>query len=391
MATLSELKADARKALLARDHEGALQLFREIHEQAPDDMRAWCKMAELMEKCGDVDGAVREYNAIAGRYANEGFVVQAIAISKIVLRLDPENRRASERLRELSRERGEEWSGDTDARRATVAFKETPLISGLSGEELQAFIGYLHPRMADDGEAIVRAGEAGDFLFLIGSGSVRLETVDAAGARKVVRRLEAGDFFGEHAFMARTAYQDDAIAEGHTVVLEIDRATFDQWCERHPSIQETVERFYRQRVLERVLATSDLFRGIPAEACTALTEHFRRRTFHDGACVVRQGEKGDSCFLIRSGVVSVTTEDFRRPGRVIDLGELREGAFFGEVALLNDKPRTATVTARGEVELMELTREDFRAIIDRFPQVLQTVEAYQRERVRSTIRKVTAS
>ncbi len=394
MATLSELKADARAALLARDNEGALLLYKQIHEQDSNDMRAWSKMAELMEKTGDRDGAVREYNSIAARYADEGFVVQAIAISKIVLRLSPDNKRATERLRELSRERGDDWNGGAEASggaRPSVSLKETPLLSGLSGEELQTFIGHLNPREAEDGEAIVRAGEQGECLFLVGSGCVRLEAVDKQGKRTVLRRLEEGDFFGEHAFMSRGTYQDDAIAEGPTVVLEINRATFDEWVQRSPSVQETVETFYRQRVLERVLAVSELFKDIPAEACKALTHHFQRRTFSDGECIVRQGDAGDSCFLIRSGTVAVSTEDFRNPGKIVDLGKLGEGAFFGEVALLSDKPRTATVTACGAVELMELKRSDFNEIVKEFPQVLQTVESFQKARVKSTIKKVIAS
>ncbi len=393
MATLAELKTEARNALLKRDLEGALALFTQIHEQDPKDARSWAKMAELLEKTGKTEEAIREYNAVAGYYADEGFVVQAIALSKIVLRHDPNNKRALERLKELSRERGDAWEGDGSAAAAKprVQLQNTPLLSGLSGDELNAFIDCLKLRTAEDGETIVRAGDPGGVLFLIGTGAVRLEAVNPQGERTLVRRLGEGDFFGEYAFMSRSNYVDDAIAEGQTSLMEIDRATFDDWVKRFPSISETVEKFYRQRVLERVLAISDLFKGIPVDAYKALTGYFTRRAFADGECVVRQGDAGDSCFLIRSGKVSVTTEDFRHPGKQVDLGVLSEGSFFGEVSLLSDKERTATVVAVGDVELMELKRSDFKKIVEEFPQVLKTVEAYQKARVKSTIKKVIAS
>ncbi|MDQ6964978.1 MAG: cyclic nucleotide-binding domain-containing protein, partial [Mariprofundales bacterium] len=386
MASLAELKTDARNALLNKDLDAALMLFEEIHEKDSRDIRSWAKMAELLEKTGRVADAIREYNSLAAYYADEGFVVQAIAISKIVLRHAPDNRRALERLQELSRERGDAWSGDESSPEPQIKLQDTPLLSTLSGDELQGFIEGLTLRTVEDGEMIVRAGDEGGPLFLVGMGVVRLETVDAHGERRVVRRVEEGDFFGEYAFMSRGSYQDDAVAEGQISLMEIDRVTFDSWVQRFPSINETVEKFYRQRVLERVLAVSELFRGIPVDAYKALTGYFTRRAFADGERVVTLGDAGDSCFLIRSGRVAVSTEDFRHAGKMIDLGYLNEGDFFGEVSLLSDKRRTATVVAVGDVELMELKRSDFNEIVKSFPQVLNTVERYQRERVKSTIK-----
>ncbi len=392
MATLSELKNDARKAMIAKDFDAARLLFEQIHQQDSKDIRSWIKLADLYVKTDKQSEAVREYSAIAGRYADEGFVVQAIAINKIILRLDPKNKRAQERLAELSRERGEEWDGDDTAPSGNaspqIQLQQTQLLSGLSGQELNAFIDSLHLRTAADGEVIVRTGEEGKFLFLIGMGEVRLETEDAAGARRVLRHLGEGDFFGEQAFMSRGCYRDDAISEGETAVMEIDRSTFDAWVEKFPNIQQTVEEFYRKRVLERVLAVSPLFQGIPAEAFKMLTSHFQRKSFTDGQVVVSQGDQGNSCFLIRSGAVAVSTENIRKPGTMIELDKLREGEFFGEVSLLSDKPRTATVKAVGDVELMELKRQDFDTIVAEFPTVMTTVEHYQKQRVQSTIKKV---
>ncbi len=71
-----------------------------------------------------------------------------------------------------------------------------------------------------------------------------------------------------------------------------------------------------------------------------------------GAVIVRQGEPGDRFYLIDAGVVSVTID-----GRLVR--ELGPGDFFGEIALLRDVPRTATVTAREALSLFSLRREEF--------------------------------
>jgi len=94
MATLAELKRDARQALLKKDLDTALMLYVQIHQADDKDIRSWLKLAELYAKTGKTDEALHEYSAIAAKYAEDGFVVQAIAINKIILRLSPGNGRA---------------------------------------------------------------------------------------------------------------------------------------------------------------------------------------------------------------------------------------------------------------------------------------------------------
>jgi len=394
-----QLKKQAKRALLDGKYKKALECFEELHKANPTDLRDHVKLAELREKTGDTDGAVKDYIDIANAYAEQGFVVQAIAINKIILRLDESKTEVKERLKELSSERGDDWAISTitpadhksqmdvsGKDRAKLSFERTPLLSGLSGDELESFMDSLELKEVVAGSAIFKQGDPGDALYLIGMGSVGLEAPLASGKRQVYSRLAEGDFFGEHAFMAKTAHHDSAVAEKDTSVLVIDRATFDAWVEKYPAIQATVEDFYRRRVLARVLAITPVFEGVPSDARLALAEKFTLQSYDDGHVIVTEGESGDTFFLIRSGSVDVSTRGMGGQGEPIQLGSMSEGAFFGEVSLLTDKPRTATVTANGVVELMELTRGDFKEIVGEYPSVLKVVEAYQKQRVQNTIK-----
>jgi len=236
------------------------------------------------------------------------------------------------------------------------------------------------------GEYIFKRGDAGDHLYLIGMGSVALEASLASGKKQLYSHLSEGDFFGEHAFMARTKYHDAAVAERDTSVLMIDRATFDRWVEKYPAIQSTVEDFYRRRVLARVLAITPVFEGVPTEARQALAGKFHLQSYAKGNVVVKEGEAGDTFYLIRSGHVNISTRGMGSQAAQIELGKMGEGSFFGEVSLLTDKPRTATVTADDDLELMELTRNDFNGIVAQYPSVLKVVSAYQKQRVQDTIK-----
>jgi len=125
----------------------------------------------------------------------------------------------------------------------------------------------------------------------------------------------------------------------------------------------------RWRALARMEASTpvpereyDLLRGVGMFAplpVAKLEELARRLTparFASGAIVVREGDPGDRFYVIAAGEVEVTEHGrFRRPEVV--------GDCFGEIALLRDVPRTATVVARTDVELLALEREEFLAAI----------------------------
>ncbi|RME83036.1 MAG: hypothetical protein D6771_06285, partial [Zetaproteobacteria bacterium] len=328
----ADLKSEARKAILAKKYGKALELYQKVLRLDPDDLRTRVRIAELKEKLGDKEGAVRDYIEAANRYAEQGFVVQAIAINKIVLRIDPNRTEVKERLQELARERGDAWALTTispmdksGGGQAKVKLEKTPLLAGLSGKELEEFIDSLTLHHVPAGTYIYREGSPGDHLYLIGMGRIRLEVVDKEGARRVFSHLVEGDFFGERAFMARKPHDDAAIAETDAQILMIDRKTFDDWVRRHPHIQDVVEDFYRRRVLARILAISPMFAGIAPEARAEIAKKFRLKKFKTGEEIVREGEKGETFYVIRSGRVKVFTSDVRHPGKRIELKEMGEG------------------------------------------------------------------
>jgi CRP/FNR family transcriptional regulator, cyclic AMP receptor protein len=93
----------------------------------------------------------------------------------------------------------------------------------------------------------------------------------------------------------------------------------------------------------------------------------------DGKVLVREGELGHEFFVVESGTAEVTIE-----GRKIrDIGP---GEFFGEMALLDEERRTATVTATSPMTLIVMTRASFRAIDETMPRVHEVVQKAIAER-----------
>ena len=106
-----------------------------------------------------------------------------------------------------------------------------------------------------------------------------------------------------------------------------------------------------------VLRTVPLFQQVPEVDLQALAQLVRERSHTKGAVILSQGDSGDALFLIRTGQVKVTV--IAENGREVILSVLGGGSFFGEMALLDGGPRTASVIAEGPVVCLTIGRTRF--------------------------------
>jgi CRP-like cAMP-binding protein len=130
------------------------------------------------------------------------------------------------------------------------------------------------------------------------------------------------------------------------------------------------------------LVASPLFEGCSEEELLAFMQGLRLTVFEPGDVILTEGERGESVFILTTGTVKVYV---RNPvGQDVELCELREGAFFGEMSTLSGRPRTATVTAATRCELLELDRETLDRISASHPRVRQVLEEVYIERASSS-------
>jgi len=103
------------------------------------------------------------------------------------------------------------------------------------------------------------------------------------------------------------------------------------------------------------LGALPLFKGLSDSALKALAEKIQTVTFLSGDTIIGEGEHGDALYILKSGIVDISKADGNKPTPVNTLGQ---GDFFGEMALLGNQVRSATVTARTTVVSLRLTRPD---------------------------------
>jgi cAMP-dependent protein kinase regulator len=187
------LKEEALQALSRGEWKKALESFRNHCAQNPGDFRSRLKVAELLERLGQKEEAAQMYRKVAEGYASDGFILQAISVNKMILRMNPSSKDVSERLAQLYSEKMREA---TPAR----SFPHIPLFSELEKEEFQLLLSHIQSKTYRKESLICREGEKGDSLFVISRGEVAILRQTPGGREIRVRNLKEGDFFGEFGF-----------------------------------------------------------------------------------------------------------------------------------------------------------------------------------------------
>ncbi len=133
-----------------------------------------------------------------------------------------------------------------------------------------------------------------------------------------------------------------------------------------------------------------VFTALPDHARADLERAMVLRHFGPHEIILREGERGDSCFVIMTGEVRVLKSDpLGRAdgggGELIEVARLADGSLFGEFALLADRRRHATVEAVTACELYEIPRRALRELATTYPEVQPGLERFYRERLLATL------
>jgi cAMP-dependent protein kinase regulator len=208
-----------------------------------------------------------------------------------------------------------------------------------------------------DGAEIIRQGDSGETFYVIQSGRAEV-SIDGY----VVGVLTHGMGFGERALLRGGPRAATVTARGDVSAIAISRDLFLAAVAGGGALlaQDTTA---GERPLADVLRALPLFARLPRDELGQAAKRFTTREFEADSALVRQGDAGDRYFVILGGTADVVVD-----GAVV--GRLMPGDGFGEIALLHDVPRRATVTARERVKVATLERASF-AELAALPDVLR--------------------
>ncbi len=125
---------------------------------------------------------------------------------------------------------------------------------------------------------------------------------------------------------------------------------------------------YARRV--DALSRVDVFRALDAEKIDRLARRLRLAPFGPGEIILREGDPGDSLYVLRTGEVAVRVNV---RGHARDVASLKAGQFFGEMSLMTGEMRSATIVAKTDVECYIVSKDAFQEILEQKPELAATI------------------
>lgn len=233
------------------------------------------------------------------------------------------------------------------------------LFKSVDDESLKRVLAALQEKHIPAGTSVIKQGDEGDFFYIVESGKLEYSVNNVGVGEPAV----AGSSFGELALMYNAPRAATVTAVDDSVLWALDRLTF-----RRILMDKTAS---KRRLYGNVLKEVPILSVLDSYELNRLADAMSSESFGIGEVVIREGTQGDQFYIIESGEAEISRET---EGKVQDLGK---GGYFGEVALLNDLPRQATVTAKTELKVVTLDKSAFQRLLGPVVDILKRQDPTQ--------------
>jgi CRP-like cAMP-binding protein len=415
--TLREARDEARRFRRNGDHPHALRAYQRILAALPLDYETRLAIADVLAEAGQTDAAAEVYRSVAIHNVRAGHplpaIVAAYALGKLGQPVDdifallvktyasgsPLLARFAVRTAPVDPSTVLEVGdiGHTgslahvieQARKTAldlsvfVGYQEQyhplPFLSELGPESLAAVLRSLTVLRLTDGQLVVRQGDAGDTLFLVADGELRVFVNTPAGDKDVARLFE-NTLFGEMALITGQPRTASVAAAGDADVIGVSRAALALVIAKLPTIRAALDQFSRERLIKNLLQTSPLFVPFTKSQQGELLRRFEGHEVEAGTELIHEGERGRGLFLVLAGEVEVVAR--ADTPEAVSLARLKPGDIFGEMSLVTDQPTSATVRATMRSSVLFLAREYVERLAEAIPQVQAYFEQVALNRAR---------
>lgn len=327
------LHAEAQAAFAQEDFQKTLQCYVKLENLQPDEPTWPRGSAVVFKKMGLLPQVVAALSRAARAYSDRGDFLKSAALAKQVLVLDAKHRPTLNLMAELHQKaRGNKPAESAASTRPSVVPAPAPQSISFS-EPSEARLEQLNLRKIMPGVTQVPRGapaEAGE---------------NAPGVFQIPLSGQSVEDLAVDEVAAMTKAAEANIQKGD--------------------------------VLKGALPATPLFADLSEESFGFLMERAKLIELEKDAVLFQQGAPGNALYVVAEGSVGVIDEGPPRRG----IAKLEEGAFFGEVALVTNQPRNATIAALEPTQLIEIDLDTVRALVERDPRVLTVLLRFFRDRL----------
>jgi len=229
------------------------------------------------------------------------------------------------------------------------AIAKNVLFSHLDENERSDIFDAMFPVNCLQGEAIIQQGDEGDNFYVIDHGEVEVFVNN-----DLVTTIQEGGSFGELALIYGTPRAATVRAKTDVKLWGIDRDSY-----RRILMGSTIR---KRKMYEEFLSRVSILESLDKWERLTVADALEPVSFEDGETIVKQGEAGDDFYIIVEGC-AVVLQQKNENEEPTEVGRLGPSDYFGEIALLLDRPRAATVIVRGHLKCVKLDRHRFERVL----------------------------
>eukprot|EP00794_Sanderia_malayensis_P012638 gene12638-13936_t len=283
--------------------------------------------------------------------------VNAVRNKRIAVSAESGDRKSAANLQELKNAK----------KFITDAIRENNFLKNLDKSQVQEIVNCMHLKNIKEGEYVIKEGESGNELYVLEDGCCEVSKDE----KILGKPMKPGTLFGELAILYNCTRTASVRAVEEVTVWVIERNIF-QIIVRKTGI-------IRREEYSKFLKSVSLLRDLSDELMYKIVDVVEEDFFPGGEYLIREGERGDTFYIIKEGNVKVLQmlSGHVEPQEIRTLGK---GDYFGEKALLSEDVRTASIVALSPgVECMVIERETFRNVIGPL-EVIQNKDYGDKER-----------
>ncbi|XP_028906346.1 cAMP-dependent protein kinase type II-alpha regulatory subunit [Ornithorhynchus anatinus] len=248
----------------------------------------------------------------------------------------------------------------TDEQRCRLqeACKDILLFKNLDQEQLSQVLDAMFERKVKPQEHVIDQGDDGDNFYVIERGLYDI-LVSRESEDRCVGRYDNHGSFGELALMYNTPRAATIVAITEGALWGLDRVTF-----RRIILKNNAK---KRKMFELFIESVPLLKSLEVSERMKIVDVIGEKIYKDGERIIAQGEKADSFYIVESGEVKILikskTMTVKEGNQEVEIARCRKGQYFGELALVTNKPRAASAYAVGDVKCLVMDVQAFERLL----------------------------
>ncbi len=260
------------------------------------------------------------------------------------------------------------------------ALAKIRLFEPLDDSTRRQLVKKMEARVIEAGDFLFHMGDESDGMYIVEDGALNIFFGNPNPLQEdiVVTTATAGDVLGEISLLDKQNRAASVKAIAKSTVRHLSAEAFAEVIASQPkAIIDNIREISERMRLDYMLVTLrrlDIFQGMQDEHLEHLIEHIQRHTLRKGEVLFEKGDSGDQLYIVNSGWLDIYVSN--PGGEDLILNQCGPGEAIGEIALLDDAPRTASVRGVTDAYLFTLGRDAYIDFITKYPKAaLETTRA----------------